>query len=211
MGVLALFFGFYNDGKKIKVSLTYFATVSGVNIIQWLFLIYIIYQNPTYINGEFYFALLVTLWTTLFIVNQMRKEYFKSSIYNVESIINSLKDTKKLILVSVGLILTIGGLTGFITYHTFTLLYLATFGPTAFVYGYYHKNGKINITVKYVGAMAATILLQWIVLICFVHQMKHEFSAQDLSLPLLLSMNITVLFVLQFYKSDLTLADLILD
>lgn len=206
LGVLVLIFGFYMEGKKIKVSLSYFVATFSVNIIQWFILVYIFYYNPIYLTGEFYIVLLIALWTTLFLVNQIRKEYLKSS-ENSEKIINMLKDTKKLMLLSMGTIIIIGSLAGFIDYHAFIFLYGITLGLTTFVYGFYHENEKINVTVKYVEFMATTILLQWIVLIYFCFQ----FAAEDWSLASTFSMLITVFFSVQFYKSDLTLSDLILD
>jgi hypothetical protein len=206
LGVLVLIFGFYTKGKKIEVSLSYFVATFSVNVTQWLILIYTFYYNPGYITREFYIALLIALWVTLFIINQIRKEYFKSS-ENIEKISNIFKDTKKLILLSTGIIMIISSLAGLINYHALIFAYGTTVGLTVFVYGFYHKNRKLNISVRYVEAMAFTIVLQWIILIYFCFQ----FAAEDWSLASTFSMLIAVFFLVQFYQSDVTLSDLILD
>lgn len=210
LGALALVYGFYTEGNEIKVSLSYSVASFSVNIVQWLLVIYMFYYSPIHRNEQFYMPLIIAILTTYFLVNRLHKEYLKNH-ENTKETPSLLKDIKKLTLLGTGLIIMIGCLTGFIAYHLFTLLYLATFGLTAFVYGYYHENGKINVTVKYVGAMVITILLQWVVLICFVHQMKHEVSVQPLAIFLTISFDIVLLFLLQFYQSDLTFSDLIMD
>jgi hypothetical protein len=208
LGFLALVYGFYTEGDEIKVSLSYSVASFSVNIIQWLIVIYIFYYSPIHRNEQFYMALIVAILTTLFLVNRLRKKYLKNH-ENTEA--NLLKDTKKLTLLVTSVIIMISSLTGFIAYNAFTLFYVATLGLTAFVYGYYHENGKLNISVKYVEIMAATILLQWIVLSVFFHQMLTEISPYDFTFLLTLSMLIGCSFIGQFIKSNVTLSDLILD
>lgn len=210
IGALALVYGFYTEGKEIKVSLSYCVASFSVNIIQWLLVIYMFYYSPIPRNEEFYMALIVAILTTYFLVNRLHKEYLKKH-ENTEETPNLLKDTKKLTLVATSLLIMIGCLAGFIAYHVFTLLCVATFGLTAFVYGVYHENGKLNFSVKYVKFMTGTILLQLIVFSIFFHQMLNEISPQDVSFILSSSLIIGSYFMGQFYKSDITISDLILD
>jgi hypothetical protein len=209
MGVLTLVYGFYTEGNEIKVSLGYGAASFSVNIIQWL-IVYSFYYSPVHHSIQFNMALGVAILTTLFLINRLHKEYIKTH-ENTKETLSLLKDPKKLMLIFTGIIIIISCLTGFIAYHAFTFLYVATLGLTAFVYGYYHENGKINISAKYIEIMAATILLQWIVFICFYNQLYNEIATQDLALLFTISALIIAWFIVQFIKSDITLADLILD
>ncbi|MCE7699831.1 MAG: hypothetical protein K8E24_013780 [Methanobacterium paludis] len=165
LGALALIYGFYTEGEEIKVSLGYCLTSFSVNIVQWLLVIYIFYNSAVHLNEEFYIALIVAIMTTIFLIDRLQKEYIKTFESSNETSI--LRDSKKIALLCTGLIIIIGSLTGFIVYHAFTFFCVATFGLTIFVYGYYHENGKINVSVQYVENMAVTIVSQWIVIIYF--------------------------------------------
>lgn len=209
IGVLALVYGFYTEGNEIKVSLGYGAASFSVNIIQWL-MIYSFYYSPLHQSIQFNIALGVAILTTLLLINRLHKNYLKSQDNTNESI-NLLKDTEKLTFVATSLIIMIGCLAGFIVYHTVSFIYVATLGLTAFVYGYYHENGKVNVSVKYVEFMIISILLQWIVSICFFNQMLTELSAPTWAILESFSAMISSLFLAQFIMSDITLSDLILD
>ena len=209
LGALALVYGFYTEGNEIKVSLSYCVASFGVNVVQWLFIIYIFYYNPLHQNIQFNMALVVAILTTLFLVNRLHKEYLKT--HENTGMSSLLKDPKRLTLLITGLIMMISCLGGFIVYHAFTFFCVASFGLTVFVYGYYHENGKVNVSVKYVEFMAATIILQLIVFSVSFHQMLNEISPQDISLLLSSSLIIGAGLMGQFIKSDLTLSDLILD
>lgn len=41
LGVMVLIFGFYAEGRKIKVTVSYIVAVFSVNIVQWFILVYI--------------------------------------------------------------------------------------------------------------------------------------------------------------------------
>ena len=207
LGALALVYGFYTEGKEIKVSLSYCVASSTINIIQWL-MVYSFYYSPLHHSIQFNMALGVAILTTLFLLNRLHKNYLKSK--DNESI-TFLKDIKKLMLLFTGAIIVTGSLVGFIVYHAVSFIYVATLGLTAFVYGYYHENGKLNVSVKYVEFMIITILLQWIVSICFFNQMLIELSAPIWSILESFSAVILSLFLVQFIMSDITLSDLILD
>ena len=179
IGVLALVYGFYTEGNEIKVSLGYCLTSFSVNIVQWV-MIYSFYYSPLHQSIQFNMALGIAILTILFLINRLHKNYLKSK--DNESI-SLLKDTKKLMLLFTGAIIVTGSLVGFIVYHAVTFIYVATLGLTAFVYGFYHENGKVNVSVKYFEFMTITILLQWILSICFFNQMLIEFQ-QSLGLYL---------------------------
>jgi hypothetical protein len=155
-------------------------------------------------------ALSVTILTTIFLINRLHKEYVKTLESDDKTTI-LLKDNKRITFICTGLILMTGSLTGFIVYHAFTFFYITALGLTIFVYGYYHENGKINLSVKYIEVMAVTMLLQWIVLSIFFHQMLNEISTYDWTFLFTLSMIIGCYFIVQFIMSDITLSDLILD
>jgi len=73
LGIMAIIFGFYTEDKKIKVSIGYFVAAFGVNIAQWLILIYIFFYNPVYVTLDYYIFLIGSLGISLFLVNQIRK------------------------------------------------------------------------------------------------------------------------------------------
>jgi hypothetical protein len=213
LGALALIYGYYIKDKEIKVSLSYSVASFSVNIIQWL-MVYSFYYSPAHQSIQFNMALGVAILTTLFLINRLHKNYLETH-ENINETDKLLNDPKKLTLLIIGLIIMIGSLAGFIAYHTFTLLYIATFGLTAFVYGYYHENGKINVSIKYVEIMSATILLQWIVMFIVMfgiaNQMFNEITAQDLALLAQFTMLIGTAFIVQFKTSQVSFSDLIAD
>lgn len=158
-GIMAIIFGFYAEDKKIKVSISYLVAALGVNIVQWLILVYIFYYIPFYVKLDFYIFLMGTLGITLFLVNQIRKKYLKSPENSGKPKIRMLKDKTKLIMLSVGVITIIGGLVGLITYYAPIFLYGITLGLMAFIYGYYHQDKKVNVSWNYAKAMGFLITL----------------------------------------------------
>ncbi|MGF7118249.1 hypothetical protein [Methanobacterium oryzae] len=214
IGILAIIFGFYTKDKKIKVTNSYIVSVFSVNIIQWLILIYIFYYNPVYSISDYLIPLIAALWATLFLANQIRKKYLKSS----QTKIDMLKDKTKLILLITGVIIIIGSLIGLITYYAPIFLYGITLGLMVLVYGFYHEKRvkvperndiahmylkKDNMAINYVKVMGFLIILQIFILIYFFHQ----FSIDDWPLAFTLSMNIAIYFSIQIYLSDVKLSD----
>lgn len=203
LGIMILIFGFYSEGRKINVSISYVVAVFGVNIAQWLILIYTFYYNPVYITKMFYYYLIGASLFTIILANQLRKKYLKVPENNEKIKINILKDKTKLILLFTGVIIIIGSLAGFITYYVPIFLYGITLGAMAIIYGFYHEDKKVNVSYKYARTMIFLIILQFFILFYFFHQ----FSIDDWALAFTLSANITSFFSAQLYRSDLKLSD----
>ncbi|MGF7118254.1 hypothetical protein [Methanobacterium oryzae] len=210
MAILGIIFRFCTENRKIKVTNGYIVSVFSVNIVQWLILIYVFYYTSVYNRNAYLIDLIAALCVTLFLVNQIRKKYLKST----ETKIDILKDKTKLILLSIGLIIIIGSLAGLITYYAPIFLYGVTLGLMVFVYGFYHEKRvsvpekrnianmyikKDNIPVNYAKAMGSVIILQWIILIYFFHQI----SKDDWVSATTFSLIISLFFYIQIRESDL--------
>ena len=209
--VMFILFIFYDKDRKIN----YLMALFGVNLFQWLFLIYVFFNNY-YIKTDFYYYLIGAPLFTIVLVNQILKNHIKSG-QKVK--ISMLKDKRKLILLFVGLIIIIGSLASFIAYHYPIFLYGITLGFMVFIYGFYHEDKKvnvskrqdiantltknINITWNYVIYMCFLLILQVVILFYFGRQI----SIEDLSFAFVLSINITLLFSIQVYRSDLTISN----
>jgi len=202
-GILILIAIFYSKGKKINVSVSYAVATISVNIIQWLILIYTFYYSPIYVTTVFYAYLIFTLLITLTLARQILKINPDGSENVQNTKISILKDKTKLILLVTFVIVIIGSLACFITYFYPLFLYGVTLGLMAFIYGFYHGNKKFNASIRYAVAMGSVLLLQWIIFVYFFYQI----SIDDLSVAFLLSINITTLFSIQIYRSDLTISN----
>jgi hypothetical protein len=194
--VMILIFVLYNEDKKIG----YLMALFGVNVFQWLFLIYVFFNNLIYIKTDFYYILIGAPFFTLVLVNQVRKNHLKSP---ENAKINMLKDKKRLMLLSMGVVITIGCLVSFIVYYAPIFLYGATLGLMSFIYGFYSENRKVNVSTNYAKAMALVLIAQWITIICFWYQ----FAEMGLVVALVLSGNITMFFSIQIYVSDLRISN----
>lgn len=193
LGVMILIFVFYNEDKKIS----YLMALFSVNIVQWLILIDIFFNNQVHITTEYFIYIIGALILTLILVNQAYKNHFKSSENGQKVKINMLKDKKKLAWLFVGLIIIVGSLAGFIVYYVPICLYGITLGLMAFIYGYYHENKKINISIHYNQAMISVLILQWLIIVCFYYQIAKE----DLVQVITLSLMITALFAVQYHRN----------
>jgi hypothetical protein len=211
LGIMTIISGFYTEGKKIKVSVSYFVAMFSVNIVQWLFLINIYYHYPFHLTGTYYLNIIIALLITLFLVNQVRKKYLKSS----ETKINMLTDKTKLILLFIGAITIIGSLVGLIAYYTPIFLYGITLGAIVLVYRYYNEGKRVNVreghdnidfiirnvnvTWNYAKAMGTLIILQFLILCIFVVQIGTDVGA----LAITLWLNILLFFIFLIRSSDL--------
>ncbi len=198
IGTMILISGFYVEGKKIKVSLSYAVAMFGVNIVQWFILTYTYFYYPFYDGNEYLIPLIGAPLFTLYIANQVRKEYLKSS----ETKVNILKDKTKLTLLFMSMIIIIGSLAGFIAYYNPIFLYGITLGLMTFVYGYYHENKKVNVSIRYAVAMGFLLILQFFILIYFAYQIGDDWPFAFAS-----SMMITIYFLIQISRSDLKVSN----
>jgi len=193
LGVMILIFVFYNENKKIS----YLMALFGVNIVQWLILIDIFFNNQVHITTEYLIYVIGALILTLILVNQTRKNHLKFSENGQKSKINMLKDKKRLTSLFVGLIIIIGSLTCFIVYYAPIFLYGITLGLMAFIYGYYPENKKANVSGHYNQAMGSVLILQWLIIVCFYYQIAKE----DLVSAITFSLMITALFAIQYHRN----------
>lgn len=138
LGVMVILFSFYNEDKKINYLMALFC----VNIFQWLIWIYVFFNSLVFIKTDFYFYLISAPFVTIVLFNQIRKNHIKTKI-------SMLKDKKKLVLLFTGVSIIIGSLACFIVYYAPVFLYGVTLGLMAFIYGFYHKDKKVNVSVKY--------------------------------------------------------------
>lgn len=202
LGVMILIFVLYNKDKKIG----YLMALFGFNVFQWLFLIYVLFNNLIYIKTDFYYILIGAPFFTLVLVNQIRKNHLKSA---ENAKINMLKDKKRLMLLVVGVVITIGCLVSFIVYYAPIFLYGATLGLMSFIYGFYYEDKKVNVSANYAKAMALVIVTQWIIVVQWMFGLsQHQYpKSDDLVFALVLSANIATLFSIQIYGSDLRISN----
>lgn len=174
IGLIVLIFGFFTKGKNINLTFSFFIALIGANIIQWLILLYIYYYNPIYLKTGFYeyLVILFIIIITLININHRNKLNAHETGENRKN--KLLEDKTKLILLLTGIILIIGCLWAFIVYYAPILLYIATFGLLAFIYGYYHENKKLNVSNNYIKAMGIVFILQYIILGVFSNQISKD-------------------------------------
>lgn len=196
LGVMVFIFLLYNNDKKIG----YLMVLFSVNLFQWLFLIYVFFNNLIYVKTDFYHVLLGAPFFTLVLVNQIRKNHIKP---HENTKINILKDKKRLMLLIIGGIIIIGCLASFKVYYAPIFLYGATLGLMAFIYAFYKENRKVNVSSHYAVAMGSVLIVQWATIIYFWYQ----FAKGDLLIALVLSGNIATLFFIQIYSSDLRISN----
>ena len=212
VGVMLLISGFYTVDRRIKVTVRYITAEFGVNFVQWLILVYIYYYNPAYVSSTFFYYVIGAVLITIFLVNQVRKNYLKSSENGQNVIISFLKDKTRLILLFTGVIITIGSLAGFLTSYAPIFLYGVTLGLMAFICGFYYKRrefdvserhdianaltGNINVSFNYAMAMGVLLILQFFIIRYFFYQLsKDEFVVASF-----LSLNIALFFFIQIYR-----------
>lgn len=203
LGVMILIFLLYNNDKEIS----YLMALFGVNLFQWLFLIYVFFNNFIYIKTDFYYILVGAPFFTLVLVNQIHKNHLKSP---ENAKINMLKDKKRLMLLLMGVVITIGCLAGFIVYNYYPLfLYGITLGLMSFIYGFYYKDKKVNVSANYAKSMALVIVTQWITVVQWMFGLsQHQYpKSDDLLFAFVLSVNIATLFSIQIYGSDLRISN----
>lgn len=212
VGVMLLISGFYTVDRRIKVTVRYITAEFGVNFVQWLILVYIYYYNPAYVSSTFFYYVIGAVLITIFLVNQVRKNYLKSSEDGQNVIISFLRDKTRLILLFTGVIITIGSLAGFLTSYAPIFLYGVTLGLMAFICGFYYKRrefdvserhdianaltGNINVSFNYAMAMGVLLILQFFIIRYFFYQLsKDEFVVASF-----LSLNIALFFFIQIYR-----------
>ncbi len=194
LGIIGIIFGFFIIDKKINLLFSLFMALIGVNILQWLILLYIYYYNPVYFKTSLYEYLVILI---ILIITLLKIDY-RNKLYShiAEKTKNKLlEDKTKLILLFAGLIIIIGCLVTFIIYFTPIFLYGATFGLLAFIYGYYHENKKLNVSRNYVKAMGFVLILQYVILFLFFNQISKDDLVNALSISMLIDIN----FLLQLY------------
>lgn len=196
IGLTGMVIGFYIKDKKINISIGFIAAIFGVNIIQWLILIYTSYNYPD--NTKTVLSYYIVTIPVLIII------FYKNAQLPKESI---LIDKTKSILFLTGIFVIISCLASFIIYYSPIFLWGVTLGAMAIIYGVYHENKKVNVSVNYAKAMISLIILQFFILIYFGYQI-YKFDPELLSISFILSLNITSLFAIQFYRSDLKINDL---
>lgn len=201
LGLMIVISVFYEKAKKIN----YLMALFGVNILQWLFLIFIFFNNLIYVKTDLYYYLIVALLITLILANKIRKNHFKSSEYGQDAKFDVSNDINKLMLLILGMVIIIGSLACFVTYYAPIFLYGVTLGLMTFIYGFYRENRKVNILPNYFRTMFAVLILQWIINLQFWHQ----FSKDDFVFAFTVSLNITIFFSMQIYKSDLKFLEVI--
>ncbi|MBI5681453.1 MAG: hypothetical protein HZC47_11220 [Methanobacterium sp.] len=218
IGLIGIVFGFFSEYKKVNVSINFIVTIFSVNVIQWLILIYTFYYNPVYIKTVFYSYLFSLLLVTIILVNQMHINHLNIPENGQKAKIGMLTDKTKLILIVTGVIIIIGSLAGFIAYYAPIFLYGITLGMMAFIYGYYHRDKKDNVSTNnainndskfifkkdnvsanYAVAMGSILILQWVILCYFFRQ----FSKDDFTNAFSLSIMINIFFYMQIRESDL--------
>lgn len=106
---------------------------------------------------------------------------------------------KKLLLLFIGIVISIGGFIGFIVYLAPIFLYIITIGVMAFVVRHFHDGKRVNVSMKYVKVMGLLLILQFLILILF----GFFFNPQDWGFALALSLIILVDVMRQVRHSDL--------
>ncbi|WJI09687.1 hypothetical protein FGU46_06065 [Methanobacterium sp. CWC-01] len=212
VGVMLLISGFYTVDRRIKVTVSYITAEFGVNIVQWLILIYIYYYNHSYVSSTFFYYLIGAVLITAFLVNQVRKNYLQSSGNGQNVIISFLRDKTRLILLFTGVFIIIASIAGFITSYAPIFLYGITLGLMVFIHGFYFERRGFSISERrdianaltrnikfsfnYVMAMGVLLILQFLILRYFIHQM----SIQDWSTAGTISLCIAIIFSIQIYR-----------
>lgn len=187
LGIMTLIYGFFSEDSTVKVTVSYVLAMFCVIVVQWFLVIYIFY-NSLYI-GDFYLSLIIALLSTMYIVNQIRNKYFKSTE------IITLKDNKKLKLVFIGLIIIIGSLAGFDVYCDPIFLYGITLGLMVSIFGFYHNGKKVKVSWTYAIIMIFLLILQFSVLFYYITQ----FSVGEWTFTMTLSLNIALFLSIQLY------------
>lgn len=196
VGLMIIVLGFYQEDKKIN----YLVALACVNIFQWLILIYIAYNNQIYVNRIYFYYLIGALLFTTTLIIQIRKSDMKYFGNNQKANNSTLLINKaKLALIFTGVIIIIGGLAGFIMYKSSIYLFGSTLGMMTFIYGFYRKDKKVNVSVNYSVAMVCTLIFQWLIIACTIGQA----STEDIATAFSFSMTITILFYIQIRESDL--------
>ncbi len=191
---------------------TYFALMFIVNILQWIFLIYVLFINPTNstsLNFDTIIILSIAPVMTIYLVHRILITNLKSNGTNqgsgnyanfVDQIKLMLNNKAKVILIYVGIVIILGCLAGFSQSKSPEYLYGILIALLFIVYGNYHENNGTNITTSYIIFMCIIILSQWIFLIIF----SFHFSSIDSgALAFTITALISIHFVLQVAINDI--------
>lgn len=210
LGMMFVIFGFFVDGERGNLPVSYFVAVCGVNLFQWLILIYVFFKDPAYVSETFLYLLVISLMFTIGIIIQIRRNKQKSignyETSNEDKILDTnneyWSDKRKIFYISVGFLITIVCLTSFLFSKSALELYGSSIGIISIIFGFYHENKKFNITKNSSQAIFAAIILQWIFLfyIWFNHQ---SFNHREISITTSITIYITGYFYFLIRLSDL--------
>jgi hypothetical protein len=203
VGMVIVIAGFYIDGERGNLPVSYFVAVSGVNLFQWLIFIYIFFMDPVYVTENFLYFLLLALMFTIAIIIQIRRNQQKfngnheashedkTSTDNKESM---WSDKWKIFYIFVGSLITIVCLTSFLFSKSSLDLYGSSIGMISIIYGFYREDEKFNVTKNSSLTIFAVITVQWLILfyIGFNHQ---GYSSREISIPTSITIYITAFFI----------------
>lgn len=211
LGMIFVILGFFIDGERGNLPLSYFVAMIGVNLFQWLILIYIFFMDPVYVTETFLYLLFISFLFTIGIIIQIRrnKQKFngnhetsnedKISTDNKESM---WSDIWKIFFISVGSLITIGCLISFLFSNSSFDLYGSSIGMITIVYGFFREDKKFNVTKNSSLAIFAAIAFQWLILI-YIWFNHLGYSRGEISLINVIALNIATYFFIQMRKSEL--------
>jgi hypothetical protein len=161
-------------------TLTYFATMFTINILQWLILIYMLFANPINVNGDFITIITLSIAPvmTIYLVHRILKTNLKSSETNqstnyanfVEHIKIGLNNKAKIILIYAGILIMLGCLVSFSHSKAGAELFGSSVGMLMIVYGFFREDKKVKVTMNYFLAMLCVNLVQWFIIFFFMSQ-----------------------------------------
>ena len=191
VGLLGIVTGFFTEDKKINISINSIVALFGVNLIQWIILIYTFYYYPNYTKIVF----------ILYIIPIISILFYNKNIQIQKNSI--LTDKIKSILLLTGIFIIISCLAGFIVYYSPLFLYGVTLGMMIFIYGFYHEDNKLKFSVNYIAAMSLILIVQWIINIIF----WNKYTITDFTITFPISFFITVNLFVQFIMNDLKISN----
>jgi len=232
IGIMTIIWGFYIEGEKFNETAAYFVVMFGVNLLQWLIFIYIVFSSQIHITLYILIVLAIAPGMTIILINQLRRSDLKylgnrentnKDVILIDKMKSMSNDKTRFILIFVGIVIMVVSLTSFSQSRSPLELFGSSVGVMVIIWGYYREgkkdathyspgmsrgsiyreSKKINVTTNYFFAMASVLVFQWLI-ICYI-AFIHPSPVPDPGDPIAVAFALlsTMYFYIQIRESDL--------
>lgn len=207
IGIFTAICGSYIVDGQIKEAISSYIAFFGVNLLQWIILIYIFLINQTHITNFFYLLLIGVTTITIIILVQFYKSRFnpirrkKSSKTKNNSDFILIKNYKQIFTLIFGIIITLGCLISIFYSKFLYASFYVLFGVMMIIYGTYIELNKKQMSFNYFILMVILILLQWMLVLYLGYYLRLD--SDEISIPFFIIFIVSSYFFFQIRESNM--------